>query len=56
MKEKHLLSFLLMELIAVFLLFLSNQENLNLIHHDSNIFHDIWNTINVLPFIDFKLH
>ena len=56
MKEKHLLSFLLMELIAVFLFFLSDQENLNMIHHDSNIFDDIWNTIDVLPFIDFKLH
>ena len=41
---KHLLSFLLMGFI-VFICFLSNQENLYIIHHDLDLFYDIYNTI-----------
>ena len=41
---KHLLSFLLMGFIAA--CFLSNQENLYMIHHDLVIFYDIYNATN----------
>ena len=41
---KHLWSFLYMKFIAF--LFLSNQENLYMIHHGSNLFYDFYNTIN----------
>ena len=41
--EKHLLSFLLIVFIVAFL---SNQENLYVIHHDSDLFYDINITIN----------
>ena len=40
---KHLLSFLLMGFIDAFL-FLSNQENLYMIHDDSDLFYEIYNT------------
>ena len=43
--ENILLSFLLMRFIAAFL-FLSNQENLYLIHQNSGLFYDISNTRN----------
>ena len=42
---KHLLYFLLMEFTVAFC-FLSNQKNLYMIHHDSDLFYDIYNTIN----------
>ena len=43
--RKHLLSFLLMRFIVTFC-FLSNQENVYLIHHGLDLFYDIYNTIN----------
>ena len=43
--SKQLLSFLLMGFIVVFLI-LFNQENLYMIHHNSDLFYDIYNTIN----------
>ena len=45
---KHLLSFLLRRFIAAFLLFcfLSNQENLYMIHRDLDWFYHIYDTIN----------
>ena len=42
---KHVLSSLLMRAI-VFFFFLSNQENTYIINHDSDLLHDIYNTIN----------
>ena len=42
---KYFLSFLLMGFIVPFM-FLSNQENLYMIHHDFDLFYDIHNTIN----------
>ena len=42
---KHLLSLLLMGFIVAFC-FLSNQEILYIIHHDSDLFYDIYNTLN----------
>ena len=42
---KHILWFLLMGFIVAFC-FLFNQENLYMIHQDSNLFYDICNTIN----------
>ena len=42
---KHLLSFSSMRLTVAFL-FLSNQGNLYMIHHDSDLFYDIYNNIN----------
>ena len=42
---KHLLSFLLIGFIAAFL-FLLIQQNLCIILQDSNLFHDIYNTVN----------
>ena len=41
---KHLLSFLMMGFVVAF--FLSNQENLYMIHHYSDLFYDISSTIN----------
>ena len=41
---KHLLSFLLIGFIVAFL-FLSSQENLDMIHLDKDLFYDIYNTI-----------
>ena len=49
---KHLFTFLLIGFIVVFLSvylfvwFLSNQENLYMIHDDSGLFYGIYNTIN----------
>ena len=43
--RKHL-SFLLTGFIVAILFFLSHQENLDMIHYDSDLFHDIYNTIN----------
>ena len=45
---KYLLSFLLIGFIVafLFLLFLSNQENLYMINQNSDIFYDIYDTIN----------
>ena len=43
--RKHLLSFLLIGFIVAFL-FLTNQENIYMIHHDSDLFYDIYNRIN----------
>ena len=43
---KHLLSFLLIELVAAFFFFIQTEESLYMIHHDWDLFYDIYNTTN----------
>ena len=43
---KHLLSFLLIEFVAASLFFIQTEESIYMIHHDWDLFYDIYNTIN----------